>query len=108
MDRLKALLKLPPGGCLLDSGGGTGRVSQYLANTALAVVVGDINASMLTPAKRKRGLQPLQLDAAALPFASESLVRMIVGVAKRLLANGLGWCVLSDTIAQPHRHLFST
>jgi ubiquinone/menaquinone biosynthesis C-methylase UbiE len=78
VDRLEALLNIPRGGCLLDLGGGTGRVSRYLANSVSVVVVGDVNGSMLTQAKRKRGLLPLQTDAAALPFAAESVDAILV------------------------------
>jgi len=78
VDRLKAQLKLPSGGCLLDLGGGTGRVSQYLADSTLTVVVGDINASMLFQAKRKGGIRLIQLDASALPIASESVDGILV------------------------------
>ena len=78
VDRIKALLNLPPKGCLLDLGGGTGRVSQYLAAPESNVVVCDVNRSMLNQAKRKKGLLPLQADAAALPFPSESVDRILV------------------------------
>ena len=76
--RHKALLNLPPGGCLLDVGGGTGRVSQHFAAHGAKVVVCDINWSMLHHTRRKRCLMPLQADAAMLPVADESVDGILV------------------------------
>ena len=71
-DRLKDLLNLSRGSYLLDLGGGTGRVSKKFTGLGLKVLVCDINRSMLEQAKRKKGLVPLQADAARLPFPSET------------------------------------
>jgi demethylmenaquinone methyltransferase/2-methoxy-6-polyprenyl-1,4-benzoquinol methylase len=78
VDRLKALLKLQPEGCLLDLGGGTGRVSRHFTGMVKTIVVGDINVSMLGQAKRKSGLLPLCLDGAALPFGSQTIDTILV------------------------------
>ena len=78
VDRLQALLNLPAKSCLLDLGGGTGRVAQHFVEPETKVVVCDINRSMLNQAKRKKGLLPLQANAAVLPFPSESFDGILV------------------------------
>jgi len=71
-DRLKILLDLPPNGFLLDLAGGTGRVSFHFAGPNTNILVCDINYSMLKQVKHKKGLLPLQTDAAQLPFPANS------------------------------------
>jgi ubiquinone/menaquinone biosynthesis C-methylase UbiE len=78
VNRLKALLNLSPNGYLLDLGGGTGRVSRNLVTPATTVLVCDINRSMLNQAKRKKGLLPLQANAADLPFPAETFDGILV------------------------------
>ena len=56
VNRLKALLNLPPNGYLLDLGGGTGQVSRNFVAPETHVLVCDINRSMLHQVKRKKGL----------------------------------------------------
>ena len=76
--RHRALLNLSEGAILLDVGGGTGRVSQHLSAPGINVVVCDVNRSMLRQTKHKKGLRPLQADAAALPFADGSVDGILV------------------------------
>jgi len=78
VNRLKALLNLPPNGYLLDLGGGTGRVSRNFVAPETHVLVCDINRSMLHQVKRKKGLLPLQADAAELPFSPETFDGILV------------------------------
>ena len=78
MNRLKALLNLPPNGYLLDLGGGTGRVSHNLVTPEAKVLVCDINGSMLNQVKRKKGLLPVQANAADLPFPPETFDGILV------------------------------
>jgi ubiquinone/menaquinone biosynthesis C-methylase UbiE len=77
-DRLKDLLNLSQDNYLLDLGGGTGRVSRHFMGLGAKVLVCDINRSMLKQAKRKKGLVPLQADAARLPFPSEAFDAILV------------------------------
>ena len=76
--RHQALLNMAKGALLLDLGGGTGRVSQHLAAPGINVVVCDVNRSMLRQTRHKKGLWPLQADAARLPFADGSIDGILV------------------------------
>lgn len=78
VNRLKTLLNLPLNGYLLDLGGGTGRVSRNLVTPEAKVLVCDINRSMLHQVKRKKGLLPLQANAADLPFPAETFDGILV------------------------------
>jgi demethylmenaquinone methyltransferase/2-methoxy-6-polyprenyl-1,4-benzoquinol methylase len=78
VEKLKALMNLPINGCLLDAGGGTGRVSSYLKPWVDEVVVSDLSRSMLKQAGIKRDLLPVQAHAEKLPFADESFERVLV------------------------------
>jgi ubiquinone/menaquinone biosynthesis C-methylase UbiE len=77
-ERLIALLDLPPGGVILDAGGGTGRVARYLGEKGGHVVVADISLPMLQEASKKTGLSPICSKAEALPFANESIDRIFM------------------------------
>ena len=74
--QLRRLLDLRGGEILLDIGGGTGRVSQALADAAKVVVV-DQSLAMLREA-RDKGLIVCLARAEALPFASSSVERILV------------------------------
>lgn len=78
VDRLKDLLNLSRDHYLLYLGGGTGRVSYHFTGLGAKVLVCDINRSMLKQAKRKKGLIPLQADAARLPFPPETFDAILV------------------------------
>lgn len=75
LERLEALLALPPGGLLLDAGGGTGRVAQALGGRA---VVADSSAAMLAQAGQKTGLAPTQAQIERLPFPAAHFERILV------------------------------
>lgn len=72
------LLELPDRGLVVDIGGGTGRVACAIAEDGLPVVVVDVSAGMLKRALGKPGLMPLMADAAALPFRSGSVSRVLI------------------------------
>ena len=72
------LLDMPTDGLMVDIGGGTGRVAQVLADTGCQVVVVDVSAGMLKRVHGKPGLIPLMADAAALPFRSGSVSRVLI------------------------------
>lgn len=72
---LYRLLNLPPGGRLLDLGGGTGRMSEQ-AGGILAVIC-DAAAGMAQQA-RKKGLLACQGAAERLPFADGTLDGVLV------------------------------
>jgi demethylmenaquinone methyltransferase/2-methoxy-6-polyprenyl-1,4-benzoquinol methylase len=66
--KLKSLVPNVPQGVLLDAGGGTGRVSQYLHDKAAQIIVADETFEMLREARKKEGIQPVQSRTERLPF----------------------------------------
>jgi len=71
------LLALPPGGVLLDAGGGTGRVAEVLRKMVREVVVADLSRGMLRHAANK-GLVTTCAPAEHLPFVSNAFDRIIM------------------------------
>ncbi|MDX9866349.1 MAG: class I SAM-dependent methyltransferase [Kiritimatiellia bacterium] len=74
---LLSLLELAPACTLLDAAGGTGRVAGTLAALAGRVVVCDVSPRMLARA-RKKGLETVQAEVEALPFADASFDRILL------------------------------
>jgi ubiquinone/menaquinone biosynthesis C-methylase UbiE len=77
-EKLISLLNLPIHGSLLDAGGGTGRVTQYLREIAYPLVITDISLGMLHQAGLKDGLQRVCSLAENLPFPDETFERVIM------------------------------
>ncbi len=77
-EALLAQLRLPAAGPVLDAGGGTGRVAQYLRGKAEPVIVADLSRQMLAQAKLKDGLTLVCAHTEVLPFASHSIPRIIL------------------------------
>lgn len=87
------LLKLRPGHVVLDLAGGTGDIARLLATRFPGqnrVLVSDINAQMLWRGRDRAldaglasGLEYVQGNAEALPFASASIDRVIMGFGLR-------------------------
>lgn len=75
--RLRSLLDIPPGGRVLDAGGGTGRVAAQLRALAGEVVLLDRSLPMLRQARTK-GLDPLAGDVTRLPFPDAAFDRVVV------------------------------
>lgn len=75
---LMTLAALPVEGALLDIGGGTGRVAQFMAGHAQPVVVADLSLPMLAQTQRKDGLQPVAAHSERLPFADGAFARIIM------------------------------
>jgi SAM-dependent methyltransferase len=69
---------LPVPGALLDAGGGTGRVAQFLRGQAGSIVVADLSAAMLAETRRKKGLSPVCSPTEKLPFADQTFERIIM------------------------------
>jgi ubiquinone/menaquinone biosynthesis C-methylase UbiE len=69
---------LPAGGALLDAGGGTGRVAQFLLGAADPIVIADLSCKMLSEARRKPGLRPVCSHTERLPFADGFFARIIM------------------------------
>jgi ubiquinone/menaquinone biosynthesis C-methylase UbiE len=75
---LRDRIGLPAGGALLDAGGGTGRVAQFLAGGADPIVVADLSLKMLAQARRKAGLRPVCSGTERLPFPDGLFARIIM------------------------------
>jgi demethylmenaquinone methyltransferase/2-methoxy-6-polyprenyl-1,4-benzoquinol methylase len=77
-EELCALVGLPVSGALLDAGGGTGRVAQFLVGQADPIVVADLSRRMLAEARRKSGLHPVCSLTERLPFPDGAFARIIM------------------------------
>ena len=69
---------LPIAGALLDAGGGTGRVAQFMDGQAHPVVVADLSRKMLAEVRRKVGLRPVCSHTESLPFPDGTFARIIM------------------------------
>ncbi len=76
--KLCDLVDCPPFGLILDAGGGTGRVSQFLSDHANQVVVADQSARMLKQTLVKESLRPVCTITEALPFQDDIFDRIIM------------------------------
>lgn len=76
--KMWALASLPISGALLDAGGGTGRVAQFMDGKAHPIVVADLSYKMLTEARKKDGLLPVCSHTEKLPFPDEAFARIIM------------------------------
>ncbi len=63
---------------LLDLGGGTGRVAQFLTAPDRLVVVADETFAMLLQARQKAGVSAVHAAAESLPFASAAFERVLM------------------------------
>ncbi len=77
-EEICTLAGLPVPGALLDAGGGTGRISQFLTGMAGDIVVADLSCKMLLEASRKDGLRPVCSHIEKLPFPDASFERIIM------------------------------
>ncbi len=77
-DNLCTLIDCPPEGMLLDAGGGTGRVAQFLSTHANRVIVADESHKMLRQAGSKGTLEPVCSLTESLPFADGFFDRIIM------------------------------
>jgi len=75
---LWALADLPVSGALLDAGGGTGRMAQFMRGKANPIVVADLSCKMLSEARQKDNLCPVCSHTEKLPFADETFARIIM------------------------------
>lgn len=76
--KLCTLVDCPPTGLILDAGGGTGRVSQFLSDHANQVVVADQSARMLRQTLAKESLLPVCTMTEVLPFHDDAFDRIIM------------------------------
>lgn len=77
-DTLVELAGLPVDGPLLDAGGGTGRISQFLTDLAGQVVLADLSPKMLAQSLTKPGLKSTVSHTENLPFPEATFERIIM------------------------------
>ncbi len=76
--KLLEFLDPPQSGTVLDAGGGTGRVAQFLGRKSRLIVVADPSQKMLRYASRKDSLRCVQSPGETLPFPSGSFDRVTI------------------------------
>lgn len=69
---------LPTEGILLDAGGGTGRITQFLTGQAGGIVVADLSHDMLREATQKPGLLAVRSHSERLPFPENTFASIIM------------------------------
>jgi ubiquinone/menaquinone biosynthesis C-methylase UbiE len=89
-EQLIALVDVPTDGVVLDAGGGTGRVAQFLRDKAAQVIVADESLKMLKEAHTKDGLDPVCSHAEQTPFQGNCFDRIIVVDALHHVADQRG------------------
>ena len=77
-EKLCAIIDCPPEGLILDAGGGTGRVAQFLSTHANRVIIADESHKMLQQAGTKGTLEPVCSLTESLPFADGFFDRIIM------------------------------
>lgn len=77
-EKIREFARLPASGALLDAGGGTGRVAQFLHGQVDWVVVTDLSCKMLKEARKKDGLYLVCSRTERLPFPDETFARIIM------------------------------
>ena len=114
-EKIWRLANLPPGAIVLDAGGGTGRVSQYLRGKAAQIIVADESFAMLQEAHKKEGLQPVRSYTEDLPFMSDIfdciiMVDALHHVADQFKTSQELWRILKPggrlIIEEPDIHVF--
>ncbi len=75
---LAAFVNMPVGGVILDAGGGTGRVAQFLRDKTGQVLVADEFMEMLREVRKKVGMHPVCSHAENTPFKAGCVDRIIV------------------------------
>lgn len=86
-EKLLAVLNLSADGIVLDAGGGTGRIAQYLRRQAAQVLVADQSFRMLQEARKKDGLDPVCALTENAPFAAGCFDRILMVDALHHVAN---------------------
>ena len=77
-EKLITLAKLPVSGRILDVGGGTGRVSQFLPSYADQVILADQSYQMTLESQKKDSILPICTESENLPFPNDYFERIIM------------------------------
>ncbi len=72
------LAHLPVDGMLLDAGGGTGRVAQFMLEKVRGVVLADLSLEMLAQADGKGNFLRVCSHTEGFPFPDESFARILM------------------------------
>jgi ubiquinone/menaquinone biosynthesis C-methylase UbiE len=89
-EKILTLADIPDNGTILDAGGGTGRVAQFLRGRAGLIVIADESFKMLREAGNKGGLTPICSHTEGLPFVNHSFERIIMVDAFHHVADQAG------------------
>ncbi len=76
--QLLDLLNLPLNGTVLDAGGGTGRIAQFMSAPTRRVILADLSHGMLCHASRIDGIFRICSDTGRLPFPDSIFDRIIM------------------------------
>ncbi len=71
-------LQLPTDGLLLDAGGGTGRMAQFMLDKSAGVVLADLSMEMLMEARGKGELMRVCSHTEGFPFPDGSFSRILM------------------------------
>jgi demethylmenaquinone methyltransferase/2-methoxy-6-polyprenyl-1,4-benzoquinol methylase len=77
-ERLSHLLDLNPATRLLDVGGGTGRITQFLVNNCSEVILLDTSLEMLQKSRLKNGLTQINGASEQIPFQDNRFDRILM------------------------------
>ena len=77
-EKLWKFLELPTGGLLLDAGGGTGRLAQFMLEKSAGVVLADLSFEMLQEAKEKAKFLRICSHTEGFPFSDGSFSRIMM------------------------------
>ena len=72
------LAQLPTEGLLLDAGGGTGRIAQFMLPKAASVILADLSLEMLAEARHKGDFLRVCTHTEGFPFPDESFTRILM------------------------------
>ena len=76
--KLITLLDLPADGLVLDAGGGTGRIAQFLTGKIQSIVIADSSLEMLQQAAQKNCCSLVCSNTESLPFPDELFTRILM------------------------------
>ncbi len=76
--RLAELADFSPSNRVLDVGGGTGRISQFISDQVDQVIIADLSFKMLGKSQLKNGLLPVNSHSEFLPFPDATFDRIIM------------------------------
>lgn len=77
-EHLWKFLELPTDGLLLDAGGGTGRLAQFMLDRSAGVVLADLSKEMLLEANGKGEFMRVCSHTEGFPFPEKSFSRILM------------------------------